>query len=264
MLKAATKYRIHSHPEKVMANHWLLQQAIDMMPAVAQQPLYTIEQLQQMGRADASNSATAATQAHALDSEPLSSSSVPLGHLQGAGKVLATCDRLWSDICDGVLEAIVSNSEEEAEQQQWTDVAEEGWRGCKVYQHTSAVMPSGHQVTSTSYSRSRTRGGSSALVHLEHNGTDKPFIITVNYFLRILHPQLPTQRVAMSSIHAYKAPLTDRDLGEMVYDFDSAEYSWTEFPVLLPLIEMPCIKAHRKVHGAKRVTYVPFSFMSGM
>lgn len=263
VLKAATKYRIHSHPEKVMANHWLLQQAIDAMPVSAQQPMQTIEQLQDMARAaaGAGTAAAAAARAAAWDNEPLSSSGVPLGRLEGAGKVVAVSDALWSEAADDVMAAIIANCGAAADMQQWKDVAEEGWSGCKVYQHFSAVVHSGVTVTSAGYTRSRTRDGSHVLVHLEYQGANRPFIATVQYFIRITHPDLPTQRVAVSNIYGYKTP--NRDLGGTLFEFDLAEgYAWTDVPIMLHLIRMPCSKACRSVHGATKVSYCPFAFMS--
>jgi len=148
---------------------------------------------------------------------------------------------------------------------EWKDVAESGWQGCRVYQHSSTVSPAGHQITSTSHARSRTRDGTSVLVYLEHNGRKRPFIAIVDYFLRITHQQLPTQRLAISSLYDYQAPKADKDLADMVIEFDmAAGYGWTEFPVPLQHIAKPCNKMYRKVHGTRKVAYVPFSFTSGM
>jgi hypothetical protein len=55
----------------------------------------------------------------------------------------------------------------------------------------------------------------------------------------------------------------NRDPPGTLFEFDLADgYAWTDFHIMLHLVCMPCSKACRSVHGATKVSYCPFGFVS--
>lgn len=133
------------------------------------------------------------------------------GHLAGTGKRVAAGDACWQGVQQKagqvILEDFDCDDEHELlQKQQWGQVITSGWAGCQVYKHSSAVMWSGQQVTSRAYSKSKTRDGSNILVSYDQQQQDgsiieRPHIATVDCFLRIVHPELGTQRVAVTDMY---------------------------------------------------------------
>ena len=99
------------------------------------------------------------------------------------------------------------------------------------------------------------------LTHYLQGNEQVPYIATITSCVRVVHPQLGTQRLAITDMYGHQAPVGDG----RVFEFDEAAgYRYLGYPVLLHVIDRPCFKARREVApGRSVVDYVPFAFRSG-
>jgi hypothetical protein len=83
--------------------------------------------------------------------------------------------------------------------------------------------------------------------------------------VRVVHPQLGTQRLAITDMYGYRPPVSDDSTGGVtVFEFDAAaQHAFIGYPVLLHMVHRPCMMAHRHVGGSRKVVFIPFAFRSG-
>jgi hypothetical protein len=184
--------------------------------------------------------------------------------MEGLGRPLAADGELWSSVQGRAAAAIACNTEGQQHAAGWQAEAQGGWANCELWEHSSATCWSGQQLTSSSYGRSRTRDGRHMLTYYQEGEQQKPYVATIRTFVRVVHPQLGTQRLAITDMYAHRPPISDDTTGITVFEFDAAaQHAFIGYPVLLHMVHRPCMVARRLVDGRSKVVFIPFAFRSG-
>jgi hypothetical protein len=166
VLKQATKYRIHSQPEMVMASAYLMGQATAQLPLLAGTQLLTISEHLQLQREQRQALVAQAAGGTGGARPSLDSGGGPGGSkLEGIGRPLEVGSELWVDVQGRAATAITFNAEGQQQRAAWRAEARGGWANCKLWQHDSATSWSKQQLTSSGYGRSRTRDGRHVLTY---------------------------------------------------------------------------------------------------
>ncbi len=171
-MKKLTKNHIHSAPEKLMVNAHLFE--------IARRKLATAYEL------DGESTEQTAPAVNATDP----GATKEMGALLGHAKLLPR--KKWRRIAAGIREGL-------KEQVEWPAAwARPGtWSKALVHTYTRALLPgTGHEVTSRSHTRSRSRIGYYVMQNwIRPNGRGgeswERWVADIKYFIRIQHPSNP-------------------------------------------------------------------------
>ncbi len=303
-MKSRTKYRTHGAPEKVILGDYLVGAAMRraaVQLAGGNQQLFTYDEWRRgpgaaggggatSGNAGAGvggggsreggvwgeDSAAAAADAGGMSSAVDSAVDATTGQLLDAGQQVDLGGAMWQ-LVRGRLVACINNNAAV------TGVDAAGWQAAieadevEVRQHARAQLPesamahrgpAGVQVTSSSYTRSRTRDGSHVMVMYAKRGGDwEEWAARVQCYVRImsLAPAGPAGVLRFALVEHYKrlTPLKDRDVANVVLRAKEGAMHDSNYPVLLSMVAAPLAVARRRTAAGTFLYMVPFKFKSG-
>ena len=259
--KQRVKYRTRSEPEKTMVGDDMVKRAL------------------QRWRLDYPNVFT--WQERCGRSKP----SHDAGVVGVAGAVLGVAQRAkqetWGDaLRERTRRAVQHNVADVELRQLWL----ENWEQLSVSVYKEALLPGGHHVTSTSFTRARSRDGSFVMVPFTGPRDDgvKSYAARVSHYVQLslpagVHAQLPEEQspvllFAVCDVLPYLQPFEDIDI--CAYDSlilfgrekESREETFKDvgYPVLLSNVGGPLFKQQFQGQGGQTWwAFVPLKFKTG-
>lgn len=147
--------------------------------------------------------------------------------------------------------------------------------------YKEALLPGGHHVTSTAFTRSRSRDGSFVMVPFTGPRDDavKPYVARVQHYLQLTLPPAAVQGehgnvllFAVCDLLPYLQPCDDRDIcghdSIILFGRDkgsrSATFESLEYPVMLSSVDCPLLRQEYKGQdGCTWWAFVPLYFKTG-
>lgn len=261
--KQRVKYRTRAEPEKTMVGDDMVKRALQRWH-VQYPDVFTWQEHVGHG-----------AQLHPGTGDLVGAAGAVLGRAQNV-----TADTFSEEVQQRMQRAVQHNVEDVELRQQWLD----NWGQLGVGVYKEALLPGGSYITSTAYTRSRTRDGSFVLVPFTGPQDDavKLYPARVSHFVQLTLPhacsmqlqdqQSPVLLFAVCDLLPYLQPFEDADIcgydSIILFGRDkgsrTATFEHLDYPVLLSNVYSPLFRQeYQGQDGLTWWAFVPLYFRTG-